>query len=144
MQARLFVANNALWCLGSGGALPRLSLNQLPQVLAENIESMAFSFAIGSPADNKIVQGYYSADEINGVPADPAFSGQAVEVRWSKVVAARVCVVVVSESAILRDVDANPTYLDCNDNAVAIADGRLRRAYSTTVLIRNHGVGFEN
>lgn len=144
MQARLFVANNALWCLGSGGALPRLTLNQVPQVLAENIESMSFRFGIGSPADNKVVQGYYSADDINGNPADPVFFALPVVSRWAKVVAVRACVVVISENAILRDVDTNPTYLDCDGNAVAIADGRLRRAYSTTVLIRNHGVGFEN
>jgi type IV pilus assembly protein PilW len=144
MQARLFVGNNALWCLGSGGALPRVTLDQVPQALAENIESMSFMFGIGSPADNKIVQGYLSADEINGNPADPAFLALPVVSRWAKVVAARACVVVISENAILRDVDTTPTYLDCDGNAVAIADGRLRRAYSTTVLIRNHGVGFEN
>jgi type IV pilus assembly protein PilW len=143
MQSRLFVANNALQCLGSGGALPRVTLNQVPQVLAENIESMSFMFGIGSPADNKIVQGYYSANDINGAPANLAFSALPVASRWAKVVAARVCVVVVSENAILRDIDTAPNYLDCNDNAVAIADGRLRRAYSTTVLIRNHGVGFQ-
>jgi type IV pilus assembly protein PilW len=143
MQSRFYVANNALWCLGSGGTLPRLTLNQVPQVLAENIESMSFLFGIGSPADNKIVQGYYSANELNGAPADLAFSALPVASRWAKVVAARVCVVVVSENAILRDVDTAPTYLDCNDTATAIADGRLRRAYSTTVLIRNHGVGFQ-
>jgi type IV pilus assembly protein PilW len=145
MQVRLFIVNNALWCLGSGGAPPGLTLNQVPQVLAENIESMSFLFGIASPPVNsRTVQGYYSADDLNGVPANVAFAAQAVDARWAKVVAARVCVVVVSENAILSDVDANPTYLDCSDNAVAIADGRLRRAYSTTVLIRNHGVGFEN
>ena len=144
-QSRLFIANNALTCLGSGGALPRLTLNQVPQVLAENIESMTFLFGIGSPADNKVVQGYYSAAEINGVPADPVFAAiPALLDRWKKVVAARVCVVVVSEAPILRDTETAPSYLDCNDNSVAIADGRLRRAYRTTVLLRNHGVGFND
>ncbi len=147
MQARLFIANNALNCLGSGGgAVTRITpLDQVPQVLAENIESMNLMFGIGSPADNKIVQGYYSPTDMNAVvPADAAFAALPVATRWSKVVAARVCVVVMSENPILLDVDANPTYLDCNDNAVAIADGRLRRAFRTTVLIRNHGVGFDD
>lgn len=144
MQSRLYIANNALMCLGSGGALPRLTLDQNPQALAENIESMAFMFGIGSPADNKVVQGYYSPTEINGVPADAAFAATTVADRYKKVVAVRVCVVVRSENAILTDTDIAPTYLDCDDNSVAIADGRLRRSYRTTVLIRNHGVGYDN
>jgi type IV pilus assembly protein PilW len=143
-QSRLYIANNALSCLGSGGALPRLTLNQVPQVLAENIESMTFMFGIGSPTDNKIVQGYYSAADINGVPANAAFAALPTLDRWNKVVAARVCVVVISEVPILRDLETDPSYLDCNDNTVAIADGRLRRAYRTTVLLRNHGVGFND
>lgn len=144
-QSRLYIANNALNCLGSGGTLPRLTLNQVPQVLAENIESMTFMFGIGSPADNKIVQGYYSAADINGVPANAAFAALPTTLdRWKKVVAARVCVVVRSETPILRDVETAPSYLDCNDNVVAIGDGRLRRAYRTTVLLRNHGVGFND
>lgn len=144
-QSRLYIANNALNCLGSGGAVPRLTLDQVPQVLAENIESMTFMFGIGSPADNKIVQGYYSAADINGVPADAAFAALPSSLdRWKKVVAARVCVVVISDTPILRDIETAPTYLDCNGNAVAIADGRLRRAYRTTVLLRNHGVGFND
>ena len=143
-QSRLYIANNALNCLGSGGAIPRLTLNQVPQVLAENIESMTFLFGIGSPADNKIVQGYYSAADINGAPANAAFAALSALERWKKVVAARVCIVVMSEAPILRDVDTAPTYRDCNDGVVAIADGRLRRAYRTTVLLRNHGVGFND
>jgi type IV pilus assembly protein PilW len=142
MQSRLYIANNTLSCLGSGGAVA-LTLNQQPQVLAENIESMSFMFGIGSPADNKIVQGYYSATDINA-PANAAFALLTADARWNKVVSARVCVVVRSENAILIGVDANPTYMDCNDNSVAIADGRLRRAYRTTVLLRNHGVGFDD
>lgn len=144
-QARLYIANNALNCLGSGGTVPRLTLDQVPQVLAENIESMTFMFGIGSPADNKVVQGYYSAADINGVPPDAAFAALPTALdRWKKVVATRVCVVVRSETPILRDVDSAPSYRDCNDNVVAIADGRLRRAYRTTVLLRNHGVGFND
>lgn len=144
MQSRFYIENNALMCLGSGGALPRISLNQVPQALAENIESMSFMFGIGSPADNKIVQGYYSPVEINGAPADAAFAALTVAQRYDKVVAVRVCVVVRSENAILNDTDTAPTYLDCDDNSAAINDGRLRRAYRTTVLLRNHGVGYDN
>lgn len=147
MQNRLFIANNALNCLGSGGGVvTRITpLDQVPQVLAENIESMEFMFGIGSPADNKIVQGYYSATDMNAAaPANAAFAALPVASRWAKVVAVRVCVVVRSENAILHDVDAAPNYLDCSDNAVAIADGRLRRAYRNTVLLRNHGVGYDD
>lgn len=148
MQSRLYIANNALMCLGSGGTLPRTKLDGGPQALAENIESMSFMFGIGidppAPATTKIVQGYYSPDDMNGVPADAPFALLSVAARYDKVVAVRVCVVVRSEAAILTDTDTAPTYLDCNNTSQDITDGRLRRAYRTTVLIRNHGVGYDN
>lgn len=148
IQTRLFIANNALKCLGNGGGVPFAAS---PQVLAENIESMSALFAVADPspaaADPKAVLGYLTADGINNA-ADPTLAALAPVDRWNKVVAARICVVVMSETPVLRDQtnlnDPNykPTYIGCDDASHDIADGRLRRAYRTTVLLRNHGVGY--
>ena len=139
MQSRLYIANNTLKCNGGG------DLTQA-QVLAENIESMAVSFAVTEPAvaNSTKVLGYLSASEVNA-PADAGLAALTPLQRWDKVVAARVCVVVTSEAAVLSDLyaaDTNPTYLACDDTNVAITDRKLRRAYRTTVLLRNHGVGY--
>jgi type IV pilus assembly protein PilW len=57
--------------------------------------------------------------------------------RWNAVKTVRICVVVRSENAI-ADSSTSARYLDCNDTLVATpSDKRLRRAYSTTVVIRN-------
>lgn len=140
MQARLYVANKALMCRGSG------TLTQA-EALAENIESMTATFAVADPAapDNLNVKGYLTATQIND-PTYPALAAlPLLEERWNKVVAARICIVVVSENIVLDDQDdagAQPSYLDCGGATVPITDGRLRRAYRSMVLLRNHGVGY--
>lgn len=147
-QSRIFVNNNALRCVGSGGVGP-----QLPQILAENIESLFVRFAVTEPlvANSQTVFGYLPASLIIN-PTDADLLGLSALGRWDKVVAAQVCVVVVSEARVLDDQKdfsdlsdiKNPTYLPCDETAdpVAITDGRMRRAYRTTVLLRNHGVGY--
>ena len=141
MQSRIYIANSALKCRGSG------DLSQ-EQVLAENIESLTVLFAVTDPnplaLNTKAVVGYLSANLINN-PTDVNLLALALQQRWEKVVAARICVVVISENAVLQEVDAAaaaPTYQNCNDATVNIVDRRLRRTYRTTVLLRNHGVGY--
>ena len=68
-------------------------------------------------------------------------------INWGAVKAARICVLVRSEGQLLRsqdgrrdftqDLDANPQYVDCDGNLVTSPDRRLRRAYTTTVVLRN-------
>ena len=140
MQSRVYIANNALRCTGSGDLAQS-------QVLAENIESMTVAFGVALPAvaNSQQIAGYLTANEINN-PTDPGLLALPTpDARWKKVLSARVCLVVRSENAVLSDLSGGgivPSYSDCTDSAVAINDGRLRRAYRTTVLLRNHGVGF--
>jgi type IV pilus assembly protein PilW len=138
MQSRLYIANNALVCRGNG------NLAQV-QVLAENIESMTANFAVTEPvAGSKKVLGYLTASGL-AVPADPALAALPLKSRWDRVVAAQLCVVVRSENPVLQDVgsaDTKPSYQNCAGTDVDITDGRLRRAYRTTVMLRNHGVGY--
>lgn len=142
MESRLFIANNALNCTGGG------DLTQ-SQILAENIESMTVNFAIGDPSTNttpQLVVGYLNASDIKTPALTPASWNAMTEVqRWNKVVAARVCIVVVSENTVLNELGSsgsNPTYTNCSNASTYITDGKLRRAYRTTVLLRNHGVGY--
>jgi len=140
MQARLQVTNNALTCRGSGNLSG-------PQALAENIESMTATFAVADPAggDNLSVKGYLSASEINAATTPGLASLPLPEDRWNKVVAAHICIVVTSENVVLTDLagpNGKPSYQDCGGAKALISDGRLRRAYRATVLLRNHGVGY--
>lgn len=138
MQARIYVKNNALMCSGSG------DLTQ-EQALAENITALSIRYAVKDAAGQ--VLGYQTANQIN-TSTDPALAALSSLARWDRVVAAQICIVVASENAVLGDIrdqvdtTVNPSYLDCNDTQTDITDGRLRRAYRTTVLLRNHGVGY--
>jgi type IV pilus assembly protein PilW len=139
MQSRLYIANNALTCRGSGDLTKS-------QVLAENIESMTANFAVAEPAvaNSKNVRGYLNAGGIN-TPTDAGLAALLPLDRWNKVVAAQICVVVRSENPVLQDLgnsDVRPSYQNCSGADVDINDGILRRAYRTTVLLRNHGVGY--
>jgi len=141
MQSRISITNNTLTCRGSGNLAQS-------QVLAENIESATVNFAVAEPAvaNSQNVRGYLSASGIIN-PTDAALTALPMLDRWNKVVAAQVCVVVRSEDVVLKDLGSsgtNPSYQDCADADVDITDGRLRRAYRTTVLLRNHGVGYVN
>jgi type IV pilus assembly protein PilW len=139
MQSRITVVNNTLTCRGSGNLAQS-------QVLAENIESATINFAVTDPTvpDSQSVRGYLTASGIN-TPTDVNLAALLPLARWNKVVAAQVCVVVRSENPVLKDLDTSgtkPSYQNCAGDDVDIVDGRLRRAYRTTVLLRNHGVGY--
>ncbi|CAN7203770.1 PilW family protein [Polaromonas sp. LjRoot131] len=141
MQSRISITNNTLTCRGNGNLAQS-------QVLAENIESATVNFAVAEPGvpNSQNVRGYLSASGIT-TPADAGLLALPLMDRWNKVVAAQVCVVVRSEDAVLRDLGTSatpPSYQNCADADVDITDGRLRRAYRTTVLLRNHGVGYVN
>ncbi len=56
--------------------------------------------------------------------------------RWDKVITVRICVVIRSELPVVSDADS-AKYIDCAGELVSAPDLRLRRAYSTTVELRN-------
>ncbi len=138
VQSRIAANGSGLTCRGSG------DLTQT-QTLVDNIESLNLKFAVSDPtqAVSSTAMGYLTATEINAPVA--SLVPYASLARWNKVLAARICVVVRSESTVINDFaggGTNPSYLDCDGNSVDITDGILRKAYRTTVLLRNHGVGY--
>ena len=80
------------------------------------------------------VAGYLPADE---VVTDTNLALLPIEQRWGKVLSVRICVLVRSENPVAPDADS-ARYDDCQGGRdVAAPDLRLRRAYSTTVVLRN-------
>lgn len=119
-----------LYCKGNGGANP--------QPLVENIEDLQLTYgtALASAASDALaVAGYLSAGEVVS-NADLAALGTEPE-RWAKVLTVRICVVARSEQAVVSDA-ASARYIQCDGTTnTAPADLRLRRAYSTVVVLRN-------
>lgn len=121
-------AGPSLYCKGNGGA-------GTAQPLVENIEDMQFTYGTMSTtatSTTDTVAGYLRADEITALTTTPADDAT----RWGKVLSVRICVVVRSENPVVSD-SASAKYLNCQGSLVSAPDLRLRRAYSTTVVLRN-------
>jgi type IV pilus assembly protein PilW len=120
----------SLYCRGIG--------NSIPQPLVENVESLRFRYGTISTATTSTtatVAGYLDASEILTEANMAALSDDAT--RWAKVATVRICIVVRSETPVAPDA-ASAQYLDCSGTLVTTPpDLRLRRAYTTTVVLRN-------
>lgn len=119
----------SLFCKGNGGA---------EQAMVENVEDLQLRYGVAAIATLPplTVAGYLTATEVS------ALGLASADLRWGKVATVRVCVVVRSENAIMADADS-ARYIPCFPTAaqetsgIAAPDLRMRRAYSTTVVLRN-------
>ncbi len=135
------VVNPTLYCKGNA------STNGQP--LIENIENLQFLYGTTNPGSattpvyvsltptftTTLVLGYLKAYEVdNDATTLSGAAGSAA--RWNAVKTVRICVVVRSENPVL-DATGPAKYLDCDGNLATSTDRRLRRAYTTTVVLRN-------
>jgi type IV pilus assembly protein PilW len=120
------VVSPSLYCKGSGGATA--------QSLVENVEDLQFVYGTApttATPSTLTVAGYLSAGGVNGL----AMANDAA--RWAQVMTVRVCAVIRSERPVVSDADS-ARYVKCDGTVeTSPPDLRLRRAYSTTVVLRN-------
>ena len=141
VQNRYYLANGSLMCAGNGGATPFTT----PQPFVENVVDLKVSFGVSAPTGtDSLATGYLSALQVGpltsstGVFNNASFLALTPVARWDKVISARVCVVMRSSGVVLESGSANPPkYSDCDGVLQTITDGRLRRAFAVTVLLRN-------
>ena len=136
--ASFAVADNRFY-IGSVSNVPSLyckGIGSGTQPLVENVEDMQFMYGTVSTAATSTtatVAGYLTAAEIAALATLPADDST----RWGKVQSVRICVVVRSETPVVSDA-ASGQYYKCDGNLdTTQTDRRLRRAYTTTVLLRN-------
>jgi type IV pilus assembly protein PilW len=121
----------SLYCKGNG-------VGSAPGPLVENVEDLQLTYGAvpaGVPTNSANVAGYLDAAGVAGhvdlasLPDDAA--------RWGKVASVRVCVVVRSDKPLVGST-GSARYVNC-DGAIESSppDLHLRRAYSTTVVLRN-------
>jgi type IV pilus assembly protein PilW len=124
------ITSPSLYCKGNGAASTQ-------QPLVENVEDLQLQYGTVSATGTSTtatVAGYLHALEILSDVNLAALASDAA--RWDKVRTVRICIVVRSEGNVVSDADS-ASYLDCAGNPVISPDLRLRRAYSTTVVLRN-------
>lgn len=123
------ITSPSLYCKGNGGTT---------QPLVENIEDMQFTYGAMSAtttATTATVAGYLNAAEMLTQTNMAGLADDAA--RWSKVITVRICIVVRSEGLVATNAEA-AKYDNCRGGQnVDAPDLRLRRAYSTTVVLRN-------
>ncbi|MBC5785005.1 PilW family protein [Ramlibacter sp. USB13] len=93
------------------------------QPLIENVEAMRISLGQADAANPRRPVRYVAPDQLVGGD-------------WGTVVAVRICLLMRSSEKLLAAEDDNK-YIDCSGAEVASADGRLRRAFYSTVALRN-------
>ncbi len=126
---RFYVDTGNLYCKGNGGAA---------QALVENVEDMQITYGVApSTAGTTLtVAGYLTASDIIA-PADAGLLALPVADRWAKVATVRVCLVVRSDKPLAPSAES-ARYFQCDGSLnTAPPDLRLRRAYTTTVVLRN-------
>lgn len=71
-------------------------------------------------------------------PTPPSINANAA--RWRMVRTVRICIVGKNDEVLSKDLAVsgkNPQYYDCNGTLTDITDGKMRKAYATTVFLRN-------
>ncbi len=122
------IVNPSLYCKGRGGA---------QQPLVENIEDLEFTFGTSRPSNTTTVAGYLRAWDIENNATTPGLAGLTAAQRWGFVRTVRVCVLVRSAEPVAPTTSSSQ-YYDCSGTLITnAADRRLRRAYISTVVLRN-------
>lgn len=120
----------SLFCKGNG-----TSSNASP--LVENVEDLQLTYGTvppGAALTNTAIAGYLDASDLAG---HPAFAGASEAERWGKVASVRICVVVRSNRPVVHG-EGSARYVKCDGTIeTSVPDSYLRRAYSTTVVLRN-------
>lgn len=120
------IVNPSLYCMGNGGGGP--------QPLVENIENLALTYGTATPAATSTVAGYLAAYTVDN---DTTTLSGSLDNRWRFVRTVRVCVIVRSAEPVAPTA-SSASYYDCAGNRVTSPpDLRLRRAFTTTVVLRN-------
>lgn len=134
--ATQLLSTPSLYCKGNGN-----NGLSVAQPLVENVEDMQFTYgaALASTTDAAMstapVAGYLSASQMASDPTMAALPDEAS--RWKKVITVRICVLVRSEGQVVTDI-FSARYRKCDDTVeTSPPDRRLRRAYYTTVVLRN-------
>jgi len=117
-EAHFHVESGHLYCQGPGSAGPA--------PLIDNVDDLQLLYGLAAGPEGGPVAAW--------APAPEAGSED-----WARVVAVSVCVLLHSPERVLDPAAAASTgrYMDCGQQPRVSDDGRLRRAFSTTVLLQN-------
>lgn len=140
LAATFTVADNRFYITNSSAGIPNLYCkgitNATAQPLVENVEDMQFRYGSVSSAatlSTDTIAGYRGAVDIEPTGTTVA----AAATNWGRILTVRICVVLRSENPVATNADSGRYYNCVGTLDTSKTDLRLRRAYSTTVVLRN-------
>ncbi|MBT2304583.1 PilW family protein [Variovorax paradoxus] len=100
------------------------------QPIMQYVEDMTLRYGIAADGQGRdVVQYLDTAAEIDKLP-------ETLDQRWSRVVTVRLCL-------LMRSAEPDPAgvgkYIDCGGQSASSSDGLIRRAYVSTIALRNRG-----
>jgi len=98
--------------------------------LVDGVETLQFSYGISA--------GWAASDMNTRRPVRYVSASKVNPAGWNAVVSVRICMLMRSEHVVPSAVDV-PSYADCDGAAQTPTDGRLYRAFHSTVAVRNLG-----
>jgi len=131
----------SLRCSGNGGTQPFNS----SQTLIRGVERMVITYGIAQggvqqdASDNVLVLTGGTVNYLTAAEMNATWPAEAPAVRWQRVVSARICLELLGEpgSADAGTAEDPVSYTDCDGDTVNIEDGRMRRAVTQLVNLRN-------
>lgn len=150
---RYYVSNTAaaanerdLYCRGNQAS----NTMGAGQPLIANVEQMQILYGIATNPSRELgtkhdalqhqIINYVTAAEVDALPTVNA-GWSAVDDKWGRVLAVRVCLLMRS-TTMIRDIPTGgASYRDCSNAAQTATDGYIRRAFTTTVMLRNRIIG---
>ena len=104
------------------------------QPLIGNIEDLQIRLGVAADDTSRSVAGYLSAQELENAPSLAALSAAN---HWKAVRTIQICILMRTDEPVVAKA-ADARYYDCSGTEVTSPpDLRLRRAYKTTVLLKN-------
>ena len=127
IESRFFInGNSELSCAGNMKDATG-AVRFAPQPLVSGIEKMQLRYGIASDATANQVVFFAKAREVDAL-------GGSADQKWARVIVVRICLQMVSP---LADQLQPIPYIDCDGVKQQARDNYLRRAFTTTVSLRN-------
>ena len=116
------------------------------QPLLANVEELQLRYGVASRPSLELASGYdpmrhqiinyLTASEIDALPTTSTVPN-VTDDRWGRVLSVRVCLLMRSDQPVPDAPPGGLAYKTCDNVDATATDGRLRRTYTTTVLLRN-------
>jgi type IV pilus assembly protein PilW len=125
-----------LYCVGSTGfnTVTNTVTYGTPQPIMEGVERLDLSFGVAGTTTGTVTVAYMSAQGI-----DTNLSTETD--RWKRILTVRVCLLLrntaSSDQSSRSAITDTSKYYDCSNTQRTSTDGYLRRAYTSTILLKN-------